>query len=103
MGPEDTAAGEVPVPQSTASAIECGVDAGTDGFVNLIGFARARCLPVKGEAEDQHDEASGSRQGHGQRGIGTPALERIAAKMNDGELAAIGGPPEKKGGAPGGS
>ena len=72
MRPEDAAAREVPVPQSAAAAVERGVDAGAHGLVDEVGFARARRLPVEGKAQDQHHEAGGGRERHGQRGVGEP-------------------------------
>ena len=69
MRPEDTAARQVPVPQATASAVERGIDAGTHGFVDDVGLSCARRLPVKGEAEDEDDEAGGRGQRHRQGGI----------------------------------
>ena len=72
MRPEDAAAGDVPVPQAAAAAVERGVDAGAHGFVDHVGFARARRLPVEGKAEDQHHEAGGGGERHGQRGVGAP-------------------------------
>ena len=89
MRPEDAAAGEVPVPQSAASAVERGIDAGVHRFVDLVGFARARRLPMEGEAKDQHHEAGRRGERDGQRGIGAPGRERVVARMDDGELAAV--------------
>ena len=70
--PEDAAAREVPVPQPAAAAIERGVDAAAHRVVDRVGLARARGLPVEGEAEDQQHEAGGGGQRDGQRGVGAP-------------------------------
>ena len=80
MRPEDAAAREVPVPQAAAAAVERGVDAGAHGLVDDVGFARARRLPVEGEAEDQHDEAGGGRERDGQRRVGAPAASASARR-----------------------
>ena len=61
MRPEDAAAGEVPVPQAAAAAVERGVDAAAHGVVDEVGLARAGRLPVEGEAQDQQHEAGGGR------------------------------------------
>ena len=90
MRPEDAAAREVPVPQAAAAAVERGVDAAAHRFVDQVGFARPRRLPVEGKAEDQHDEAGGGRQRDGQRGVGapaTPAPRRAAARRRAGRTA----------------
>ena len=79
MRPEDAAAREVPVPQAAAAAVERGVDAAAHGVVDQVGFARARRLPVEGEAEDQQHEAGGRRQRDRQRGVGAPGRERVVA------------------------
>ena len=55
----------------------------------MIGFARARRLPVEGKAQDQHDEAGGSRERHRQRGIGAPGRQRLCAQLHDGELTGV--------------
>ncbi len=81
MRPEDAATPELPVPQPATAAIERGVDAGAHGFVDEVGFARARGLPVKGKAEDQHDEAGGGGQRDGQRRVGPPGRQRIRAPV----------------------
>ena len=83
MRPEDASAREVPVPQSAASAIERGIDAAADGVIDEVGLARACRLPVEGEAEDQQHEAGGGGQCDGQRGVGAPGRERIAAALID--------------------
>ena len=62
MRPEHAAAREIPVPQPAAAAIERGIDAAAHGIVDEVGLARARRLPMEGEAEDQHDEAGRGRQ-----------------------------------------
>ena len=80
MRPEDAAAREVPVPQAAAAAVERGVDAAAHRVVDEVGFARARRLPVEGEAEDQHDEAGGGRQRDGQRGVGAPGRRAPRAR-----------------------
>ena len=76
--PEHAAAREVPVPQSAAAAVERGIDARAHGLVDRVGFARARRLPVEGEAQDEHDEAGGGRERDGQRRVGDPGRQRIA-------------------------
>ena len=78
MRPEDAAAREVPVPQAAAAAVERGVDAAAHGVVDDVGLARARRLPVEGEAEDQQDEAGGGRERDGQRGVGAPGASASA-------------------------
>ena len=82
--PEHPPAREVPVPQSAAAAVERGIDAAAHGVVNDVGLAGARRLPVKGEAEDQHHEAGGSRQRHRQRGARAPAGKRAACGFDHG-------------------
>ena len=72
LRPEDAAARQVPVPQAAASAIERGVDAAAHGLIDHVGFARPRRLPMEGEAEDEHDEAGGGRQGDGEGGERAP-------------------------------
>ena len=91
MRPENPAAREVPVPEAAASAVQRGVDAAAHGVVDRVGFARARGLPVKGKAQDQQHEAGGGRERDGQRGVGAPGRERIAAQLEDAQLAAGGG------------
>ena len=93
MRPEDAAAPELPVPQPAAAAVERGVDAGAHGLVDDVGLARARRLPVEGEAEDQHDEAGGGRQRDGERRVGAPGRQRIGAPVHDRDLALPGGEP----------
>ena len=83
--PEDPAAGEVPVPQSAAAAVERGVDPAAHRVVDEIALAGAGRLPVEGEAEDQHDEAGGGRQRHRQCGIRTP--QRLVLFLDDDDLA----------------
>ena len=103
MRPEDAAAREVPVPQAAAAAVERGVDAAAHRVVDQVGFARARRLPVEGEAEDQHDEAGGGGERDGQRGVGAPGRERVAARLDDRELAvrrAAGCAPWRSAGVP---
>ena len=86
--PEDAAAGKVPVPQAAAAAVERGVDAAAHRFVDHVGFARARRLPVEGKAEDQQHEAGGGGERDGQRGVGAPGGERVrASACTIGELA----------------
>ena len=87
MRPEDAPAREVPVPQSAAAAVERGVDAAAHGVVDQVGLARARRLPVEGEAEDQQHEAGGGRERDGQRGVGAPGGERVVAALVDRQLA----------------
>ncbi len=87
MRPEHAPAREVPVPQPAAAAVERGVDARAHGLVDHVGLARARRLPVEGEAEDQHDEAGGGGERHRQRGVGAPGGERLGAPLQDRELA----------------
>ena len=82
MRPEDAAAGEVPVPQAATAAVERGVDALAHRLVDHVGLARARRLPVEGEAEDQHHEPGGGRERDGQRRVGEPGGERVAARMH---------------------
>ncbi len=60
LGPEDAATREIPVPQPASAAIQRRIDAAADRFVNQVSFARARCLPMEGEAENQ-DDKSGRR------------------------------------------
>ena len=83
--PEYPAAGEVPVPQSAAAAIERGVDPAAHRVVDEIALAGAGRLPVEGEAEDQHDEARGGRKRHRQCGIRTP--QRLVLFVDDDDLA----------------
>ncbi len=90
MRPEDAAAGEVPVPQPAAAAIERRVDAASHRVVDRVGLACARGLPVKREAQDQQHEAGGRGQRDGQRGVGAPWRERIAAQLQRGHLAGAG-------------
>ena len=87
LRPENAAARQVPVPQAAAAAVERGVDAAAHGLVDHVGFARARRLPVEGEAEDQHDEAGGGRERDGERGERAPGRERGAARLHDRDLA----------------
>ena len=86
LRPEDAAARQVPVPQAAAAAVERGIDAAADRLVDQVGFARARRLPVEGEAEDQHDEAGGGRERDGQRGERAPGRQRGVARLHDGDL-----------------
>ena len=90
LRPEDAAACQVPVPKPAASAIERRVDAASHGVVDGVGFARARRLPVEGEAEDQQHEAGGCRERDGQRGVRAPDRERIGAVLVHRKLAAAG-------------
>ena len=83
--PEDPAAGEVPVPQAAAAAVERGIDPAAHRVVDEIALAGAGRLPVEGEAEDQHDEARGGRQRHRQCGIRTP--QRLVPFLDDDDLA----------------
>ena len=46
---------------------------------------------MEGEAQDQQHEAGGGRQRDGQRGVGAPGRERVAAQLEDAQLAAGGG------------
>ena len=85
--PEHAAAGEVPVPQSAAPTVERRVDARAHRLVDHIGFARAGCLPVEREAEDQDDEAGGGREGDGQCRVRRPGRQRLGAPMQNGNLA----------------
>ena len=62
LGPEDAAAGEVPVPQPAAATVERGIDAAADRFIDQVRFPRPCRLPMKGEAENEHDKAGGGRQ-----------------------------------------
>ena len=87
MRPEHAAARQVPIPQAAAAAIERGVDAAAHRVMDDIGFAGAGCLPVKGKAEDQHDEAGRGRERDRQRGGGAPARQRIVAALDDGDEA----------------
>jgi len=87
MGPEDAPAREVPVPQSAAPAIERGIDAAPHGVVDRVRLARARRLPVEREAQDQHHEAGGCREGHGEGGVGAPRRERDLARLDHRDLA----------------
>ena len=89
--PEDAAAREVPIPEAAAAAVERGVDAASHGVVDRIGLARAGGLPVKGKAQDQQHEAGGGGERDGQRGVGSPGRERIAAQLEDAQLTAGGG------------
>ena len=100
MRPEDAAAGEVPVPQPAAAAVERGVDAASHGVVDRVGLARARGLPVKRKAQDQQHEAGGRGQRDGQRGVGAPRRERIAAQLERGQLAGAGEVAHRREGAP---
>ena len=90
LRPEDAAAGEVPVPQAAAAAVERGVDAAAHRLVDDVGLARPCRLPVEGEAEDQHDEAGGGRQRDGEGRERAPARQRRGARLHHGELA-VGG------------
>ena len=76
MRPEDAAAREIPIPQPAAAAVERGIDAAADRFVDHVGFPRPGRLPVEGKAEDQHDEAGGGRKRDGERGQRAPGRER---------------------------
>ena len=87
LRPEDTPAREVPVPQPAAAAVERRVDPAAHGFVDHVGFARARRLPVEGEAEDQHHEAGGGRKRDRQHGERAPGCQRRAARLHDRDLA----------------
>ena len=87
LRPEDAAARQVPVPQAAAAAIERGVDAAAHGLIDDVGLAGAGRLPVKGKAEDQHDEAGGGRQSDRQRGQRAPRRQRRVARLHGGQLA----------------
>ena len=87
LRPEDAAAREVPVPQPAAATVERGVDAAAHGLIDQVGFARACRLPMEGKAEDQHDEAGGGRERHGERGDRAPGGQRRVARLQDGDLA----------------
>ena len=90
LRPEDAAARKIPIPQPAAAAVERGIDAAADSFVDHVCFPRPRRLPVKGKAEDQHDETGGGRERDGQRGQRAPRRERGVARLHDGELAERG-------------
>src|SRR6185312_16759488 len=51
LRPENPAAGEVPVPQAAAPAVERGIAPATDGDVDKVASEGPRRLPVKGETE----------------------------------------------------
>ena len=87
LRPEDAAARQVPIPQAAAAAVERGIDAAADRFVDHVRFARPRRLPVEGEAEDQHDKTGGGRQRDGQRRERAPGRQRRVARLHDGDLA----------------
>ncbi len=86
LRPEDAAARQIPVPQAAAAAVERGVDAAANRFVDDVGFTGARRLPVKGKAENQHDETGGRRQRDRQRGEGSPGCKRAIALLHDRQL-----------------
>ena len=90
LRPEDAAARQVPIPQAAAAPVERGIDAAADRFVDQVRFPRPRRLPVEGEAEDQHDEAGGGREGNGERGERAPGRQRRVARLHDGDLARTG-------------
>ena len=89
--PENAAAREVPIPEAAASAVERRVDAAAHGVVDRVGFARARGLPVEGKAQDQQHEAGGGGERDGERGVGAPGRERVAAQLENAHLTAGGG------------
>ncbi len=72
LRPEDSAAREVPIPQSAAAAIERGIDPPAHGVVDEIAFARAGRLPVECEAQDQHHKARGGGKRHRQGCVRPP-------------------------------
>ena len=72
LRPEDAAARQVPIPQSTAAAVERGIDPAAHRVIDEVAFAGAGRLPVECETQDQHHEAGGSGQRDGQRGVGPP-------------------------------
>ena len=79
MRPEHAAARQIPIPQPAAAAIERGVDAAAHGVVDQIGLARARRLPMEGEAQDEHHEAGRRRERDRQRGGRAPVGQRVVA------------------------
>jgi hypothetical protein len=52
-----------------------------------VGLARARRLPVEGEAEDQHHETGRRREGDGERRGRSPVRQRFVRRFNDGDQA----------------
>ena len=54
--PEDVAAGDVPVPQPAAAAVERLVEALRGNGKRAVGFRSPRRLPVEGAAEQHEDE-----------------------------------------------
>src|SRR6266404_4606453 len=84
LRPEDSAARQVPIPQSATTAVERGIDTPAHGVVDEVALTRARRLPVKCEAEDQYDETGGGKQRHRQGGVRLP--KRIDLFLDDDEL-----------------
>ena len=90
LRPEDAAAGEVPIPQPAAATVERGIDAAADRFIDQVRFPRPCRLPMEGEAEDEHDEAGGGRQGDGQGGERAPRSKCRLPRLHHRELAKRG-------------
>ena len=86
LRPEDAPARQVPIPQAAAAAIERGIDAAANRFVDQVRFACPCRLPVEGKAEDQHDEAGGSRECYRERGERAPGRQRHVTRLQDGDL-----------------
>src|SRR5262249_55171734 len=57
--PEDTAAGQIPVPQAAAPPVERSVDPRAHRLIDLVRLAGARRLPVEGKTKDEHYETGG--------------------------------------------
>ena len=74
-GPEDAAAGEVPVEQAAAAAVERQVDARPGGGVDLVGLLGARRLGEEGVDQDQENRSGADEQGHIGRHAGSPIGE----------------------------
>ncbi len=88
MRPENPAAREIPVPQAAAAAIERRVDAAANGVVDAVCLARARRLPMKRKAKDQHHESGGGRERDRQRGQRAPGLQGVAMRLHKRKLTA---------------
>ena len=87
--PEDLSARDVPVPQSALAAVERLVEALGRHRERPVGLGGARRLPVEGAAE-QHEHAERHREEGGDlRDVALPALQQVAAQLDDGQHAGM--------------
>ncbi len=85
--PVDTAAGDVPIPQSTSPAAQRRVDPALDLVAHVVGGPRvARLKPVGAAKPDDHEHRRGKQRDLAERPH-APVGEQSLREMDDGDLA----------------